>query len=82
MSPKLAVNGFGWVEDIFKLDESFIKSHNEESDEGYFLEVDIQYPENLHNLRNDLPFLPETIKIKKVKKLVANLHDKTAIACY
>ena len=82
MSPKLAVNDFGQVEDIFELDESFIKSHNEKSDEGYSLEVDIQYPENLHNLRNDLPFLLETIKIKKVKKLVANLHDKTAIACY
>ena len=82
MSPKLAVNDFGLVEDIFELDESFIKSHNEKSDEGYSLEVDIQYPENLHNLCNDLPFLLETIKIKKVKKLVANLHDKTAIACY
>ena len=44
---KLYVNGFKWVKDISQFDESFIKSYNEENDEGYFLEVDIQYPENL-----------------------------------
>ena len=27
-----------------------IKNYNEESNEGYFLEVDVQYPENLSNL--------------------------------
>ena len=29
------------------------------------------------HLHNDLPFLPERIKIEKVEKLVANSHDKT-----
>ena len=28
-------------------------------------------------MHNDLTFLPERIKIEKVKKVVANLHDKT-----
>ena len=28
------------------------------------------------NIQSDLPFLPETMKIEKVEKLVANLHDK------
>ena len=28
-----------------------------------FLEVDVQYPEKLHKLHNDLPFLPERINI-------------------
>ena len=50
---------------------------NEESDKGYFLEVDVQYPEKLHDLHNDLPFLPERLRIEKVEKLVANLHDRT-----
>ena len=54
-----------------------IKKYNEERDEGYFLEVDVQYPEKLYELHNDLPFLPERMKIRKVKKLVTNLHDKT-----
>ena len=42
-----------------------------------FFEVDVHNPENLHNLRNDSPFLPERMKIEKVKKLAANLHVKT-----
>ena len=42
-----------------KFNEDFMKSYNDDSDDGYFLEVDVQYPENLHNLHNDLPFLPE-----------------------
>ena len=43
----------------------------------FFFEVDVQYSENLHKLHNDYSFLPEKMKIKKVKKLVANLHDET-----
>ena len=42
-----------------------------------FLEVDVQYVKKLHELHNDLPFLLERTKIEKVKKLVANLLDKT-----
>ena len=33
-----------------------IKSYNTESDKGYFVEIDIYYPENLHNLHNELSF--------------------------
>ena len=54
-----------------------MKNYNEERHEGYFFEVDVQYLEKLHELHNDLPFLPERMKIEKVEKLVANLHDKT-----
>ena len=52
--------------------KDFIKSYNDESDEGYFLEVDVQYLENLHSLHNDLPFLPARMKIEK-----SRLNDKT-----
>ena len=76
MPQKLQVNKFEWIEEISQFNEDFIKKYNEESDEGYFLEVDVQYPEKLHELYNDLPFLPERMKIKKVKKLVTNLYDK------
>ena len=54
-----------------------MKVYNEESNEGYFLEVDVQYLEKLHELYNSIPFLPERVKIEKVEKLVANLHGKT-----
>ena len=76
MSQKLPANDFKWAEDISEFNESFIKSYNEENDKGYFLEVDFQYPNNLHNLPNDLLFLHERIKIEKVERLAANLHDK------
>ena len=59
MSQKLPVNDFKLVGDISEFDESFIKSYNKESDEGYFLEVDVQYPAKLHNFHKDLPFLPK-----------------------
>ena len=75
MSQKLPVKTFKWVKDVSKFNKSLIKSYNEESDKEYFIEVDVQYPENLHNLYNDLLFLPKRMKIEKVVKLLANLHE-------
>ena len=43
MSQRLPVNNFKLVEHISEFDESFIKNYNEESDEEYFLEVEVQY---------------------------------------
>ena len=48
---------FKWVENISEFNEDFIKSYINESDEGYFFEVDVQYPKNLQILHNYLPFL-------------------------
>ena len=69
MLQKLPANKFEWIEDTSQFNEDFIQKYNEESDEGYFLEVDVQHSKNLHKLLNDLPFLPERIKIEKVGKL-------------
>ena len=46
-------NHFEWIEDTSQFNEDFIKSYNEERNEGYFLKVDVQYPEKLHELHND-----------------------------
>ena len=64
-------------EDTSQFNEDFTKRYNKESDEGHFLEADIQYREKLHELHNDLPFLSERMRIEKVEYLVTNLHDKT-----
>ena len=56
MSQKSPVNKFEWTEESSLFNEDFIKYYNEESDEGYLLEV--QYPDKLHERHNDLPFLP------------------------
>ena len=77
MSQNLPVNNFEWIKDNTQYNEDFIKNYYEESKKGYFFEVDAQYPEKLHELHNDLLLLPEGMKIEKVKKLKANLHDKT-----
>ena len=58
-----------WVKETFQFNEGFKESYNEKNDEGYFLEVDAQYPEKLHELPHNLPFSQDN-------KLVANLHDK------
>ena len=75
MLQKLPVNNFEWIEDTSRSNEDFIKSYKEETDQRYFLEVDLQYPQRLHELHNDLPFLTERMKLEKVEKLVTNLHD-------
>ena len=74
---KLPINNFQWIENTSQFNQGFIKGYNGESNERYFLEVEIQYPEWLHELHNDLPFLPERIKIEKVEELVTDLHNKT-----
>ena len=59
-----------WV-NRFDLNNLIImQTYNEESDKGYFFEIDIQYPDKLYELYNDLSFLPERMKIEKVEKLV------------
>ena len=41
------------------------------------LEVDLEYPEHLHDLHNDYPLAPERVTVNKVEKLIPNLNDKT-----
>ena len=59
MSQKLPINGFKWVKYLSKFNESFIKKYNQNSDRGYFLEVDVKYLKNLFKSHKDLPFLAE-----------------------
>ena len=47
MSPKLPVSGFELEENIHKFNEDFIKNYDEDSNKGYFLEVDVKYPKKI-----------------------------------
>ena len=76
MFQKLPVNNLKWVEDLVKFNENFIKNYDENSDEGYILEVDVEYPKELFNLHKDLPFLPKREKINKCKKLICSIESK------
>ena len=71
MSEKLPINGFKWVNDISGINKKFVKSYDKKnSDKGYILEVDVDYPSKLHKLHSDMPFLPEKMKIDKTQTLV------------
>ena len=54
-----------------KIDELFKKDKR-----GYLLEVDMKYPKELHENHNELSFLIQKMKIKKVEKLMPNLKRK------
>ena len=72
MSQKLPVKDFKWVkqEELLKFNEDFIKNYDENSNTGYFLEVDFDYPKELFNLHKGLLFLLERKKVEKVEKLI------------
>ena len=83
MSQKLPVNGFKWVKQkTSKFNEEFLKKYDENSNIGYFREVDIEYPKMLCNSHKDLPFLPERKKVKKVEKLIFSIEDKEKYGIY
>ena len=70
MSQKLPVNNFVWIENTSQFNEDFIKNYNEESEEGYFLEVNVQYLKKLDEFYNNLPSLQEKeSKLNKSKIL-------------
>ena len=76
MSEKLPTHGFKWLScgEMEKLFNSRVIQVWEKI--PCILEVDLEYPENLHDLHNDYPFCPERVKSKNgVEKLIPNLND-------
>ena len=62
MSQYLPYGSFKWVKvNNEAIDRILDKSSN--SLHGYFLEVDLEIPEELHHKHNDLPMAPEKIKV-------------------
>ena len=59
-SKYLPYEKFEWLENIDKLD---VMSINEKSEIGYILEVDLEYPKELHELHNDYPLGPEKLAV-------------------
>ena len=68
MSKQLPMYGLEWMID----DELDDWKHL-----SCFLEVDLEYPEDLHDLHNDYPLAPEGIKIGNIEKLILNLTNNT-----
>ena len=60
MSEYLPCVRFKWLKNIVKFD---ITSISDKSPIGYFLEVALEYPDELHELLNDFPLPPEKIAV-------------------
>src|SRR5437867_1001934 len=75
MSQYMPYGGFKWINpEEFDLD-----SVKENSKQGHILEVDLEYPKELHDLHNDYPYCPEQMVIKdemlsEYCKTIANQH--------
>ncbi|XP_074042580.1 uncharacterized protein [Leptinotarsa decemlineata] len=74
MSEFLPYDGFQWVENFDK----DITEIPDNASEGYILEVDLEYPERLHDSHKDFPFCPEhqAPPNSKQKKLMGTLYHK------
>ena len=59
MSQYLPTGGFKWLTE----EEVDLSKFDDESEKGLILEVDLEYPEELHNLHNDYPLAAEKIKV-------------------
>ena len=66
-----------WYNDYLSdFSEEFIRNYDENSDVGYFIDVDVEYSKKLWSSHKELPFLPERRKLEKVEKLVCSVEDK------
>ena len=75
MSEKLPTHGFKWLTGG-EMEKIYENRHNLNKI-PCILEVDLEYPENLHDLHNDYPLCPEKVKCKNgVEKLIPNLRNK------
>jgi len=67
MSQPMPYEGFKWMH---KEELKYWRKH------PCILEVDLEYPSELHELHNDYPLAPERLVVDKVEKLIPNLRDK------
>ncbi|XP_032458071.1 uncharacterized protein LOC100117886 [Nasonia vitripennis] len=75
MVQPLPVGKFKWIE--YETNPNFFNTPPD-SDIGYFAEVDLEYPEEIHDDHRDLPFCAEHLAPpgSKQKKLLTTLNDK------
>ncbi|XP_050434996.1 uncharacterized protein LOC126842151 [Adelges cooleyi] len=78
LSQFMPFGGFKWVTEDPNETLQRLDGMDEHSSTGLVFEVDISYPESLHDAHNELPFLPETKcpPNSRVKKLLTTFEKK------
>ena len=64
MSQHLPTGKFKWLTQK-QIDETNLAKYDEKSKKGLILEVDLEYPKELHNLHNDYPLASEKVKVSR-----------------
>ena len=64
MSQYLPIGNYRWKSNVKKFTPKFIKKLKDDALKGYLLEVDLGYPEELHDKHNDYPFCAEHVTCK------------------
>ena len=64
MSQYLPTGGFKWMTDK-QINNIDLAKYNENSEKGLILEVDLEYPKELHELHNDYPLAAERVCVNK-----------------
>ena len=88
MSQKLPTGGFEWLQ----LEDGVVDPDFVDNGEGFFAEVDLGYPKELHDKHNDSRLAPESVPpgewsdymrsvgpttFNPVSKLIPNLNEKS-----
>ncbi|XP_068703881.1 uncharacterized protein [Montipora foliosa] len=64
MSQSLPTGGFKWLAKN-QINQIDLAKYKENSNKGLILEVDLEYPKELHDLHNDYPLAAEKVKVNK-----------------
>ena len=64
MRQPIPTRAFRWEEDCEQLTKT-ITNHPADDPEGFILEVDLEYPEDLHDAHNAYPLAPERMVVQK-----------------
>ena len=64
MSQYLPTGGFKWMTEK-QINKINLAQYNENSEKGLILEVDLEYPKELHDLHNDYPLAAERVCVNK-----------------
>ena len=75
MSQYLRTGNFKWMTDK-EISKMNLRKYKADGKKGLILEVDLEYPQELHDMHNDYPVCPE--KVKCLRNMLSAYCEKIA----